>query len=86
MELLIWVGLGWTLAAILVSLALGQLINKRNVQDAVEREAIRRRNALLDRGRTTERRPEHNGEASRVGKIRVVGERPGTADRPRRRL
>lgn len=61
----------------------GKRWKREAIAEEVEHNIQQRRNALTDRGRTTERRPEHDGiQPSRTGRVRIVSKRPRTADRP----
>lgn len=53
--------------------------------ERIEADRLARRNRLRDRGRTTDRRPEHDGQASRVRPIHVTQYRvvPGDQRQPR---
>ena len=62
----------------------GSRWSKERVTEEVEHQILVRRNELLDRGRTTERRPEHDAlRPARIGRVKYVGTRPRPADRPR---
>jgi len=89
--------LRWVCLALAVLGAIGAAVwigwhlrGKRAARDALEtvekwRQAERFK--LQANGRTSARRPEHDGEeASRVSRIRVTGEKPAPPIRPRTRL
>jgi hypothetical protein len=54
----------------------GSIWRREKVAEETEHVIQKRRNALLIRGRHTDRRPEHDGSASRQGRVRVVSRRP----------
>jgi len=87
--LLLSIGGGLTVAgfAAVAGYVLGRRWRKDELQEEVAHEIQKRRNSLTDRGRTTDRRPEHDGlQPSRVGRVRIVSTRPTTADKPRDQL
>lgn len=53
------------------------------VEVELDRILQRRAHDLADRGRTTERRPEHEGQQPAVNRrVQIVGKRPGRPDHP----
>lgn len=55
----------------------------RELTERMDAERSRRRNVLTDRGRTTDRRPEHDDEPpSRMGRVRFRGSKLPPPDRP----
>lgn len=82
----------WTLfVAIFTCVLAGYLIGHQQTQgevkEAIDAEFVKRRNDLFDRGRTTERRPEHEGQQPAVNRrIKVVGRRPTPPDKPGNQL
>jgi hypothetical protein len=83
----LWILLATLFAFMLASYLIGHRQKQGEVKEAVHAEFIRRRNDLADRGRTTERRPEHEGRPSAVNRrIQVVGRRPSPPDKPRNQL
>lgn len=82
----------WTLfvtvfTCVLAGYLIGHQQKRGEVEEAVNAEFVKRRNALADRGRTTERRPEHEGHPPAVNRrVRVISTRPGPADQPRNQL
>ena len=92
MEVMWWIafGLGVTgflATAGLIGYALRGRRELRRSEERFEEVRLRRRNALLDAGRTTDRRPEHDGlPPGRNGRLRMTLQRLGPADQPRRRM
>ncbi|MBK8246378.1 MAG: hypothetical protein IPK85_03125 [Gemmatimonadetes bacterium] len=82
----------WTLfvtvfTCVLAGYLIGHQQKRGEVKEAVDAEFVKRRNDLFDRGRTTDRRPEHDGMQPAVNRrIKVVGTRPTPPDRPRNQL
>lgn len=88
------IDLMWTVVAF-IGVALGYVVGwklgasneRRRTEERIEQDVRRRRNALLDRGRTTDRRPEHDGQPpSHVSRIRVTSQRVVPGDQPQPRL
>lgn len=74
-------------ACVLAGYLIGHQQKRGEVEEAVNAEVLKRRNSLLDRGRTTDRRPEHDGMQPAVNRRVVVRSRtPGPADKPRNQL
>jgi hypothetical protein len=66
----------------------GEDAERERTAERIEHDRAVRRNALTDRGRTTDQYPEHDDapSRSRSAPVRIVGTRPTTADRLGRRL
>jgi hypothetical protein len=82
----------WTLFVIVFTgvfagYLIGHQQKRGEVKEAVDAEFQRRHNDLLTRGRTTDRRPEHEGQPPSVNRRIVVRSRtPGRPDKPRDQL
>jgi hypothetical protein len=75
-----WIQLGLMTASVLAGGGVGYLVRGRRETEMRKREILRRRNANLDRGRASPRRPEHDGEpAARIHRMKIRNERPGPA-------
>lgn len=83
----LWIPFLCVFAGVLSGYLIGHQQRKEEVEEAVNAEFLRRRNALTDRGRTTDRRPEHDGLPPAVNRRVVVrGRTVGPADKPRNQL
>lgn len=70
------------LGAALLGWCRGRQFERQDVAASVEREIQKRRNSLADRGRTTERRPEHDGQQPAVNhKIQLRSTRAPAPDK-----
>lgn len=83
----LWMLLLMVFACVLAGYLIGHQQKRGEVEEAVNAEFVKRRNALADRGRTQDRRPEHVGQQPSVNRrIQVVGRRPSPPDKPRNQL